>query len=302
MSFSYARRNANPVTYYYIEAGAYRSTKHWRNYIALLVLGFVFAGLLGLTIYNMPAVGADVPQPAKPAALAIAPELTPKQPVNQLQLDVDQWLNRHHKSSWSVSVRAIKGSDISAGSGAHQKIPLASVYKLFLLQPLMLSAPANTWQNTNLNSRTYADCVDAMLRHSDNPCAEAIGEKVGWSKADKYLNSLGYIQTTFMDRGRASGTAAETSQLLQNIYEGQGFDNAARELALNSMSAPKKKEAVRLSCQECKVYNKTGDLGSVHNDAAIIEKDGKTYVVVILSDRSNWHEMAELSAVITAHL
>ena len=166
----------------------------------------------------------------------------------------------------------------------------------------MLSVPASSWDTTHLNSRSYADCVDAMLRLSDNPCAEMIGDKVGWSKSEKYLRSTGYIQTTFMDRGMASGTAAETSQLLQYLYEGQGYDQTARDLVLKSMSTPKKKEAIRLACPDCAVYNKTGDLGAVHNDAAIVEKNGKTYVVVILSNRSNWQEMAELSAVIMAHL
>lgn len=302
MSFSYARWHSNTVTHYYIDEGAHKRLNAWHVIFTLLALAIATTGAFVYMLVNLRPVRADTPLPSRQLAPMAASAVPVKKEINQLQIDVDQWLNRHSKSDWGVSVRSIKGANISAGSGPHQKIPLASVYKLFLLQPLMLSVPSSSWQTTTLNTRSYADCIDAMLRLSDNPCAETIGNKIGWSKSEKYLRSTGYIQTTFTDRGRASGTAAETSQLLQNIYEGQGFDQTAQDLVLKSMSTPKKKEAIRLACPSCTVYNKIGDLGAVHNDAAIVEKNGKTYVVVILSNRSNWQEMAELSAVIMAHL
>jgi hypothetical protein len=300
MSFNYARWSSSPVTSYYIDEGAHMRSHAWRGIFAFFLTA---AAMLGIyMLIDLRQVRADVPQMTPNQAAPAVAAVPAGRKVNELQIAVDQWLNLHPKSKWGISVRSIDGSNISAGHDSHQKITLASVYKLFLLQPLMISEPTSNWQTAAINNRSYADCVDVMLRLSDNPCAEAIGDKVGWSKSEKYLRASGYIHTTFMDKGKASGTAAETSQLLQNLYEGHGFNQTVRDLALKSMSAPKKKEAIRLACTDCKVYNKTGDLGTVHNDAAIVEKNGKTYVIVILSDRSNWQEVAELSAVIMKHL
>lgn len=301
MSFGYVRWNLNPVVGYYYEEGAQKRLAAWRGFLACLVFGVVISGMI-INLYSLAQpTYAETPGPVPLVSPAATPVISnPK--TNQLQIDIDQWVANHPKSKWGVSVRSMDNTSVSAESNGQQKFSLASLYKLFLLQPLAANVPAETWMTTRISTRSYADCVNVMLRLSDNPCAEAIGAKIGWAKAEKNLRTSGYLQTTFRDKGFASGTAADTSQMLQNLYSGQEFNDSARKFILDAMSTAKKKEAIRLACLDCTVYNKTGDLGTVHNDAAIIQKNGKTYTIVILSEGSTWQEVTELSKLITTHL
>jgi beta-lactamase class A len=304
MSFSYARGQINPVVNYYYDAGARQRFSAWH-----VVIGFMFLAA-AMTIYfakmvtsNLQLVSAaesptyslrtPTPTPAVVAPISTAPD------TNNLQTEIDAWIRAHKGVDWAVSVEKLDGG-LSASVNPDQVFSLASIYKLFLLQPLAQKIPSSQWSTTKIESKTYASCVDAMLRVSDNACAEAIGASLGWTKAQNYLRSLGYGKTTFL-ADTTTGTVNETAALLKNLYQSEGFDELARTSALQAMLAPKKTEGIRHGCDGCTVYNKIGDLAGYHNDAAIIEKNGKAYSVVIFSKTGSWEQIAELTKIISAH-
>lgn len=304
MSFSRARGQINPVVSYYYDTGAQQrfGAMHVLFGFGLMATALVFILARAVTS-NVQLVGAEpslpsfsnsTPQPIAPSTAVSIPK------TNDLQADIDTWIQAHKGVDWSVSVEAVEGG-LSASVNPDKTFTLASIYKLFLLQPLAQKIPSNQWASTPIESKTYADCVDAMLRVSDNACAEAIGNEVGWAKAEKYLRSLGYAKTAFTGE-TTTGTANETVAFLNNLYQSEGFDELTRTSALKAMLAPKKVEGIRLGCTGCTVYNKTGDLAGYHNDAAIIEKNGKVYTLVIFSKTGSWQQIAELTKVISAHL
>lgn len=302
MSFSSARGQINPVVTYYYDTGAQQRFTLWH------IAGVFVLLLIAMTLFVAKAVTSNVQfAGAEPTVLSanvsppspVSNVVTPIVETNELQTDIDTWIKAHKGVDWAVSVDAIEG-DLSASVNADKTYTIASIYKLFLLQPLAQKIPSDEWATTTLQSKTYAACVDAMLRVSDNACAEAIGGMLNWGKAEKYLRSLGYAKTAFTG-ATTTGTASETTALLKNLHNSEGFDPLTRDLALKAMMAPKSTEGIRRGCEDCTVYNKTGDLAGFHNDAAIVIKNGKTYVVAIFSKTGSWGQIAELTKVISTH-
>lgn len=303
MTFPHVRGQINPVVSYYYDTGAQQRFTTWHILAAFMTLA------LAMTLFFARTVASNVELVS--AQSALLGERTPVTPpasntvnsiphTDELQADIDTWVAAHKGVDWSVSVEAVDGG-LSASVNADKTFTLASIYKLFLLQPLVQKVPSNTWDTASINGKSYKACVDVMIRVSDNPCAEAIGSSLGWSKAEKHLRSLGYAKTAFVG-STTIGTAEETAALLKNLYTGEGFDELTRASALDAMGATKKTEAIRRGCAGCTVYNKTGDLAGYHNDAAIVEKNGKAYTIVIFSKTGSWQQMAELTKVISAHL
>ena len=127
---------------------------------------------------------------------------------------------------------------------------------------------------------------------------------LGWTGLHRQNLSDGYNHTVFNRADFLAGTTADTGLLLDRLYHGDGFGAKTREIALGALGKPKKVEAIRKGCGDvcAAVYNKTGDLNGVKNDAAIIEKDGRAYVVVIFSKGANWNQLVEASGLIANYL
>ncbi len=303
MAFSLSRGQINPVVNYYYDTGAQQRFGVWHVLFGFMAIASLMAFFFARAITS--GVELASAQPSLPGSSQTAPAAAATEKVSSLpdtgdlQADIDSWIAAHKGVDWGVSVEAING-DLSASVNADKTYSLASVYKLFLLQPLANKIPSSKWATTNVGSRSYAKCVDSMIRVSDNVCAEAIGRSLGWTKAEKYLRSLGYEKTAFTGT-TTTGTPSETGDLLKNIYTGEGFDELTRSAAMDAMLATKKVEGIRRGCDGCTVYNKIGDLAGYHNDAAIVEKNGKAYSVVIFSKTGSWQQLAELTKVISAH-
>lgn len=308
MSFSHIRGQINPVVSYYYDSGAQQRFTIWH---VLPVFAVLVASMLVYVTHAVtsnvelvraeaPALSLATPEPAPvietPAVLAASTTGT-QEP--SLQDDIETWIKAHKGVDWAVSVEALDGS-LSAHVNADQTFAIASIYKLFLLQPLAHKIPSSSWTSSEINDKSYASCVDAMIRVSNNPCAEAIGAGLGWGQAQRHLRSLGYEKTSFVG-STTVGTTQETSALLRNIYTSEGFDALTRDIAMDAMLAKKQAEGIRKGCEGCTVYNKTGDLAGYRNDAAIIEKNGKVYTVAIFSKTGSWGQIGELTKVIANH-
>jgi hypothetical protein len=52
----------------------------------------------------------------------------------------------------------------------------------------------------------------------------------------------------------------------------------------------------------CEVANKTGDLSNVRHDAAIINDNGSTYALVIMTNGASYAQIAQLTGQIQTYL
>lgn len=220
----------------------------------------------------------------------------------ELRTKLESWIADNESSRWGFYIRSLDNSGLETHVNDTAQFQMASVYKLFLLKPLAQKLPSEAWATTMISERSYQACVEAMLATSDNPCAEAIAGRLGWTATHNQLQLDGYRQTVLNREDLFATTAADAGLLLDRLYHGDGYDAKTRTIALAALATTKGSEAIRTSCVSCTVYNKTGDLSGFRHDAAIVEKDGRSYVVVIFSEGASWPLMTEAAQRITSIL
>ncbi len=289
------------------ETAVHEQSKSWRLGLASLVLVVcVVTSSIAIKVYAgieqaeiaLPRIAASTPQPQSPV---MAPAILADSVDSKLQEELTAWAETK-KTDTAFYVQSLDNGSVLADINATKQYQMASIYKLFLLQPLANKLPAEAWVNTKITDKSYEACVHAMLAVSDNPCAEAIADKLNWTTAQKQIQGAGYKSTVINNTEKFHSTAADTALLLDRLYHGDGYDAKTKGIALQALAKRKGAEAIRKSCTDCTVYNKTGDLKGFRHDAAIVEKNGKAYVVVIFSSGSSWSQLAETSAIINMHL
>src|SRR5690606_8794078 len=96
-----------------------------------------------------------------------------------------------------VSLKTTVG-DINAAYNATTKVYPASIYKMFVADVAYNKALQG---QLDLNAvtptgKTIAECIDLMIVRSDNPCAYAVGDAIGWEANNGFLASQGFGSTT----------------------------------------------------------------------------------------------------------
>lgn len=275
--------------------------------LAASLLVFLVKGLYGLvqeaplaptqTRHTVSAQPAVWPTPPKTTASAVvAPKQEDKKP--SLGQSLNTWTKTQKHGEYSFYVKEIGKTKPLAQVASDKPYYMASLYKLLLLDSVDEKVSATAWQQTKIASQSYASCVDKMLRFSDNPCAEAFGNALGWHIVQQRLAVRG-LQNTSLDNAETfSSSAADMGRQLEYLYGKNGLSDAARKVAFSAMAAPKGAEAVRPACSGCVVYNKTGDLNGFKHDATIVEKAGKAYVVVIMTNGASWAQASEAAGII----
>jgi beta-lactamase class A len=292
------------------DAHVQEQNKTWRlnlaSFLVLFMLGLsgtaisVFSSVEQVAI-ELPKASALSPSPA-PLPKAAAPAvLAQSQDSAPLQQELEAF-TAGKPSEWAFYVQSLDSGETMAEVNQTKQFQMASIYKLFLIKPLANKLPAEAWANNSIAGRTYLDCVQAMLAVSDNPCAEAIAGSVGWNNLHKHAQSTGYKSTVLNSTENFVSTASDTGLLLERLYHGDGYDTKTKGIALEALGRKKSVEAVRKACAGCIVYNKTGDLNGYKHDAAIVEKNGKAYVVVIFSSGASWHQLTEAAGIIAKQL
>lgn len=284
-------------------------SRDWRFLAAALavviVFGFSIAAVTSLSAaepesIELPAKTVFIPPPVEEQfSPVVVPEINRSA---ELTAELENWVNSQTGSEWSFYVHSLGNDSLSVDMATTKRFEMASIYKLFLLRPLAQRIPSEAWGSSKVTDKTYLTCAQAMLAISDNPCAEAIAGRVGWSAAQRQIESDGYKQTVLNDTDLFVSSTADTGLLLDRLYHGDGYDASTRQISLQALSRPKGTEAIRKSCIGCDVYNKTGDLASAKHDAAIVEKDGKAYVIVIFSKNASWAQLTDSAKLINDYL
>lgn len=270
-----------------------------RSLVVALLLIVVSFGIVGrnITDYQIKTIAARAAdEKLQKVSASPLPESSAENIVD-LQSILDAWVAEHPAQKWGIVAQSLDGPSFQASINADKSFQTASLYKLFLTLPLFSQIPAEHQSGTQLNvagtQRSVASCVDLMLRISHNECGEAIGDYVDWTKASKFLADKGYKHTAFTANSLET-TAHDTADFLQNLH-GEMFTRTARDTILTSLKQQRWRQGIPAGCPGCTVANKTGDLNGAVNDAAIIDYNGGTYVLVILSENGSFEQMAELT-------
>ncbi len=217
--------------------------------------------------------------------------------VINLQPVVDRWVSSY---SYGFAEAAVEIFDVDynrvvAGYRANAVMYPRSLYKLFYVYDAyaQIDAGIDSPDQEYINGRSLGQCLDIIIRYSDNPCAEKMvdNDPPRLARVGQLINTLGLSNT------QANGlktSAHDISLLLQHYYRHPEWSNNSwqefRSSALGQSWNYRK--GLPSGFTTATVYDKTGfGYGSggvnVYNDAAMVEfltgSGVRHYIVVAMT-------------------
>ncbi len=243
----------------------------------------------------VPAVDTPVAPPAEPPA---APVISRSETVNkQLQPVIDEWV-RSHPGTFAVTVRGIDDTAISAHYRGGEKMYTASIYKMFAIELAYDKVNKGQW-SANQGGLDIDQCVRQMIVVSDNNCAVAFGNMLGWQSVDGELRAKGYKGTS-LNINHPWSTSDDVSTLMVRLQQGGLVNSAQRESMLQYMKQQIHRRGIPAGNPGLDVANKVGFFDSYNTDAGVVYSPKGAYVLSIMTNGSNFAAIADLSAKIAA--
>lgn len=178
----------------------------------------------------------------------------------------------------------------------------ASLYKLFMIEALEKKVPFDQWQWTWVGGMPIAECVDTMLRSSDNPCAQELGDYIGWENIDKINLENGFKNTKFSGTNGRETTASDVGELFTKLKKGQILSDYARRSVFDSLYQQTQSKGMAKACKKCRTANKLGELNGIAHDAGIVTHGSHSYVLVLMSKGGNFKQITELAKIVELKL
>jgi hypothetical protein len=283
----------------------------WRKILLLLALmGCLVGSTAVLTHLRANSLVSYGPVPgmtqASPATMTSTSSINND---SHLQSILNNWQQSHGDHQWSVAVKGLGADSRQAALAAGNKYETASTFKLYLLYTLFQSHTLASLDSINIDvegrdHQTVKQCVDLMIRVSDNPCGEAVGNFIGWNKANTNLKKIGLTGTNINDpAGNPTTTAGDMELYLSQLSAGKLLPDDAQSYVLGLMQQQKFRQGIPAGCAGCTgVANKVGDLGTVRNDAAIIDYPDGKYVLAIYTNGASYGQIAQLTSQINDYM
>jgi beta-lactamase class A len=293
-------------------------------------LSFVFWAIICIILFAASAAAPRVLQhygllfPVEAEQVARATEDTPAVELHQaapepdkeveatvpvdakLQALITNWAERNDNQDWGVSVEVLGDEPEIAQYQPLVRMYPASLYKLLITHSLSEKVPAEEWSRRTVHdyrgAHAYSECVDLMLRLSDNACGEAIGTYLNWNTVDGRLGAIGLENTKLNSFDNRFTTAADMSKFMRLLYEEPILSHRAKDLVMTSLKTQKYRDGIPAGSTDCTVYNKIGDLNGYRHDVAIVECDEVTYSLAIMSKGGSYKQIASLAGVINQYL
>jgi beta-lactamase class A len=293
---------------YQIEVG-YRGARSWRHYLRwirlMATMILVFMGGIGLSALRSPSHNqALASQPAYPQITQTAPVEYKSSPKTSqaLEAQIESWTAKHSSQQWGIVVQQLSSGNVSVNYRAMTPFYPASIYKLLLVQSLISKYPYQNWNKTlSSTGTTLSDCMDRMIRYSDNDCGMALGNMVGWSYANAQLKKAGLTGTDIANiDSKLHTTAGDVDLYLNEFYNSP--DSPAKQSILNAMGQQIYRSGIPASSPNCKVYDKIGDLNGYKHDAAIVVCPNTTYSLVVMSQGGSYAQIADVAKLVNDYL
>ncbi len=233
---------------------------------------------------------------ATPAPVEATPEPTPEPTPTPVPLSglepVLAEMTASYGGEWGIWIKDLKTSE-ELNLNSHQ-MRSASLIKLFTAGRYFQAVEAGEIQATEKTEKY----LQKMISLSDNDAwvalETAIGKgsyKTGYRSVTEFANSLGYpdtgrqIITGGSSKKRNLTSAESVGRVLYSIYAGTYVSRNCSATVLDYMKNQHFRYKIPQELPEgIACANKTGELNSIQNDAAIVYGEKKDYIIVIMSD------------------
>ena len=199
--------------------------------------------------------------------------------------------------TYGVSLVELSGQRRRASYNDTRKFTTASTYKLYVAYATLRRVENGTfaWSDQVAGGRDLAKCFDDMIVLSDNPCAEALVKKIGYTPMHREVQALGLMNTSFIDAESYKTTAGDLSTFMASLEAGQlPISAESRSRFISALKRNVYRRGIPAGASGA-VANKVGFLDALLHDAAIVYAPSGTYVLTILTDGSSWDKIAELT-------
>lgn len=200
---------------------------------------------------------------------------------------------------YGLSVMTLDGK-IKASYDSNRQFVTASTYKIYLAYAVYREIESgNLKMSDATDAGSVSFCMKKMIIYSTNPCAIALGDKVGWGRIDKILSNAGFNHTKLNnhDSGRSDKytTAADTTRFFQQLYQGELVNDKHKQQLLSRLQQQIYRDGIPVGVPNKTVSNKVGFLSGYIHDAGIIYSGKGDYILTIYSYGGGWWQFADLS-------
>lgn len=202
-----------------------------------------------------------------------------------------------HSGTYGIALTELSGQYRRATYNGSKSFTTASTYKLFVAYSTLKRIESGMWHWTDQihGGRDLTKCFDDMIVVSDNECAHALLDKIGFTNITNEAHSIGCINTSFLGSDAIKSTPEDIALLLAELQTGQILtQQSSRDTLINAM----KRNVYRLGIPKGAtgtVADKVGFLDALLHDAAIVYSAKGPYVLVIMTEGSSWSNIAELT-------
>jgi len=197
-----------------------------------------------------------------------------------------------------ISVMELGGR--SGNVNGDKKFVAASTYKLFVAYAVFkeIEAGRMSWGSA-INGSTVERCFDAMIVKSDNPCAKALGDRIGWQNIENQMRGLGLNNTELSPA--LYTTAKDLSLFLYRLENGTLVSAADKSRLVDAMKRQIYRSGIPAGTG-LTVADKVGFIDSYIHDAGIVYSARGPYVLVIMTSGSSWSAIADAARQINNFL
>ena len=202
-----------------------------------------------------------------------------------------------HPGTYGVSLVELDGKRRRAAFNDTQKFTTASTYKLYVGYSALKRVESGEfkWSDQISGGRNLEKCFDDMIVKSDNACAEALVARIGYAPITKDAQTIVSPSTTFLDKESYKTTAGDLSTFMASLATGQiplNTDSKAR--FVDALKRNVYRQGIPAGASGA-VADKVGFLDGFLHDAAIVYSPIGTYALSIMTDKSSWANIAELT-------
>jgi beta-lactamase class A len=202
-----------------------------------------------------------------------------------------------HSGTFGISLVELSGKRRRAVFQDDKTFTTASTYKLFVAYSTLKRVEEGGWKWSDQiqGNRNLEKCFDDMIVRSDNACAEAMLQKIGFKAATSEIQALGLKNTTFLKGDTPLTTAGDLSLFNAMLQSNQMLSQqGSRDRLIEAMKRNIFRQGIPAGTSS-QVADKVGFLDGLFHDAAIVYGPNGPYVLTIMSDGSNWATIADLT-------
>lgn len=206
------------------------------------------------------------------------------------------------KGGYGMAAIELGGLGRSASANGDKQFTSASTYKLFVAYGVFqrIKGGQMHWSDIVYGSKTAEKCFDDMIVVSDNACATALGNTVGWSSINSMMQTIGLAHTAVVP-GAHLTTANDLATFLRQLQNGTLVSASDRDRLIAAMKRNIYRSGIPAGIGVT-VADKVGFVDGYLNDAAIVYGPKTTYVMVILSKGSTWAHIADAAKQVHTYL